>query len=250
MDINAYLQRIHYDGDRSPTVNILRELQRSHLRTVPFENLDIYYDNPIELDLRKFYQKVVIQQRGGFCYELNSLFNELLKTIGFETKIISASVWNELNGFTPDYAHLAIVVTIAGADYLTDVGFGSFTLFPLEINLKKKQQDELNFFCIRQLKDDWLQVECINDNKAIPVYKFQQVPKLLKHFTDMCAYQQYDPNSHLRKGRLITRPIPMGRITLSDQHLKITESGKEKIIPVNLDNSFEALLWEHFSIKM
>lgn len=250
MDINAYLQRIHYKGDLYPNVETLRELQRHHLRAVPFENLDIHIDKPIELDIQKFYQKVVVHKRGGFCYELNSLFNELLKALNFQTKIISACVWNESTGFSPDYAHLAILVRISDVEFLTDVGFGSFTLFPLEINLKESQQDESNFYRISKLESNWLQVNCMNNDKVVPVYKFQSKRKNLRSFTDMCAYQQYNPNSHFRKGRLITRPIPGGRITLSDQQLKFTGSGIEKNIPVSAKNPFEVLLWEHFHIRM
>ena len=40
--IDAYLERIGYDGPRDPTAETLRALHRAHVYAVPFENLDIH----------------------------------------------------------------------------------------------------------------------------------------------------------------------------------------------------------------
>ena len=58
MDLNQYLDRIHYIGDKTPTLEVLRALQYEHLLAIPFENLDIHYGIPIDLD--HLYQKIVI----------------------------------------------------------------------------------------------------------------------------------------------------------------------------------------------
>ena len=93
MNKNEYLRRIGIEEKEiEPTLENLKLLQRRHLLNVPFENLDIHWKRPILLDSDNFYEKVVNKKRGGFCYELNGLFNELLKEIGFQTKIISARV--------------------------------------------------------------------------------------------------------------------------------------------------------------
>ena len=55
---------------------------------VPFENLDI--QNKIKIDLDNLFDKIVIRNRGGFCYELNGLFYKLLKQIGFAVRMVSA----------------------------------------------------------------------------------------------------------------------------------------------------------------
>ncbi len=39
MNVDAYLERIGYDGPRAATGAVLRDLQRAHLFHVPFENL-------------------------------------------------------------------------------------------------------------------------------------------------------------------------------------------------------------------
>src|SRR5688500_13068678 len=111
MNVYAYLERVGLNRrDLSLNAASLSRLQRSHLLAVPFENLDIHWNQPISVDLGRFYKKIVEQKRGGFCYELNGLFNELLRSLGFTTRLISARVFNgKIHG--PEYDHAAIVVT-------------------------------------------------------------------------------------------------------------------------------------------
>ena len=71
----------------------LSRLQHRHLMSIPFENLDIHWGQRIVLDTEAFYDKIVTGGRGGFCYELNGLFNELLQQIGFTTRLVSAQVF-------------------------------------------------------------------------------------------------------------------------------------------------------------
>src|SRR5256885_12239222 len=101
MNIEAYLQRIGYQGSLVPNEQTLRALQLAHLYAVPFENLDIGLQRPIVLDLDLIFDKVVNQRRGGFCYELNGLFGELLKSLGFGVQMLSAGVYGGGGRFGP-----------------------------------------------------------------------------------------------------------------------------------------------------
>lgn len=127
----------------------LRTLQRAHLLAVPFENLDIHWKRPITIDTAKFYDKIVGENRGGFCYELNGAFNALLGSLGFNTRLISARVFNGTDR-GPEYDHAAIIVTIGGDEYLADVGFGAFTAEPLRFVLDDEQTDAAGVFVIRR----------------------------------------------------------------------------------------------------
>src|SRR5215207_11196611 len=110
MDIQAYLRRIHYRGDLTPTATTLRELHRAHLLAVPFENLDIHLGRPIVLDQDALFDKIVTRRRGGFCYELNGLFALLLRELGFEVTLLAAGVARADGGFGPEFDHLTLLV--------------------------------------------------------------------------------------------------------------------------------------------
>ena len=90
MNTKQYLERINYLDPVHPTPEVLTRLQVSHLMNVPFENLDIH--NSVKINLANLFDKIVTRRRGGFCYELNGLFYELLTEIGFTVKMVSARV--------------------------------------------------------------------------------------------------------------------------------------------------------------
>src|SRR5687768_13890149 len=147
--VNAYLERIGVGGvPIAADFSSLKLLQRNHLLAVPFENLDIHWKRPIELDTSRFYSKIVANKRGGFCYELNGLFNELLREFGFETRLVSGRVFNGTE-HGPEFDHAAIIVKIGSEEYLTDVGFGAFAALPLRLVLDTEQDDPNGKFVIR-----------------------------------------------------------------------------------------------------
>jgi len=126
MDIRTYLERIGYDKPVRLDVESLFGLHRTHLLTVPFENLDIHLGLPIQLSADALWNKIVIHRRGGFCYELNGMFAWLLKQIGFEVIYLNGRVYNSEGKRGQDFDHLALLVRIpsAGQFWLADVGFG------------------------------------------------------------------------------------------------------------------------------
>ena len=122
MNLDKYLSRIEVNPrEVRSDVETLRLLQRQHLLHVPFENLDIHWKRPIVLDTERLYKKIVVNGRGGFCYELNGLFNELLTSVGFHTHLVSGRVYNAERKLGPEFDHMAIVVLLNG-EYLADVG--------------------------------------------------------------------------------------------------------------------------------
>lgn len=133
MDVQAYLQRIHYpgsltpDADRSsidrPSIDLLRSIHRAHLFTVPFENLDIHLGRQIVCDEERILRKIVNEHRGGFCYELNGAFAALLRALGFRVTLLSARVAREGGGYGPEFDHLTLGVDL-DEPWLADVGFG------------------------------------------------------------------------------------------------------------------------------
>src|SRR5699024_5822101 len=81
---DAYLQRIHVRKRSETSLSLLKDLQEQHMLNVPFENLDVIHKIPIPLNVESYYQKVIEQKRGGFCYELNGRSEE--RRVGKESK--------------------------------------------------------------------------------------------------------------------------------------------------------------------
>lgn len=245
-----YLQRINYSGNLEPNLNTLKKLQRHHLLNVPFENLDIHSNVPIELSIEKILDKVVNQNRGGFCYELNGLFYELLKAIGFDVKMVSARVYDQDKGYGKEYDHLAVIVKIDSFEYLTDVGFGEFTFEPLKLRLGFIQKDERGDYEIDKYENGYLKVSKIENKRQTPEYIFKNKKRELKEFEEMCDYHQTSPNSHFKSKRLISLPTENGRITITGNNLKIKELDLTTEMPLKDEAEFEKELWNKFKVKI
>lgn len=248
MDKDAYLSRIGLLPDHLESNDeVLRLLQRSHLLTVPFENLDIHWKRPIVLDVAKFYQKIVDEKRGGFCYELNGLFNELLRSLGFKTRLISARVFNGTE-HGPEFDHAAIIVTIGDDEYLADVGFGEFSTEPLRFSLGAEQHDPAGVFLIRRFDDEYFEVAKRDGDGWKSEYIFKDVARELSEFTEMCNFQQYSPQSHFKKGKLCSILTESGRKTLTDSKLIVTSECAKSELAISSADLFYRNLWEQFKI--
>ncbi len=248
MNADAYFSRIGLgESELSLDSKSLRILQRSHLLAVPFENLDIYWKRPITIDTAKFYDKIVGERRGGFCYELNGLFNELLLSLGFKTRLISAHVFNgTVHG--PEFDHAAIFVTIGDDEYLADVGFGDFTAEPLRFVLDEDQQDDGGTFVIRRFENEYLEVAKRDSGEWKSQYIFKDISRNLSEFTEMCDFQQYSPESHFTKGKLCSLMTKDGRKTLTDKSFIQTLNGEKTEQPIDSDDKFAELLQQEFGI--
>ncbi|HVE56846.1 MAG TPA: arylamine N-acetyltransferase [Pyrinomonadaceae bacterium] len=251
MDTEKYLRRIGIESsDITANAESLRFLQKQHLLNVPFENLDIHWKRPILLDTAKFYQKIVEEKRGGFCYELNGLFCQFLNELGFPSKMVSARVADGKGGFSAEYDHMAILTRIDGTDFLVDVGFGDFTAEPLNFVSDIEQKDENGTFLIRKHTDEYFEVAKKDGDGWKSEYIFKAKPRDLAEFTEMCNFHQTSPESHFTRGKVCSLMLENGRKTLTDKKFIETRNGAKSETEVNSKVEFNALLAREFQIKM
>jgi N-hydroxyarylamine O-acetyltransferase len=250
MNEKSYLERI---GIKKTNVAVdlknLKLLQRQHLLTVPFENLDIHWKRPIILDGSRFYDKIIGEKRGGFCYELNGLFYQLLTKIGFQNKIISAKVSKGNGDFGAEYDHLAIITRIENDEYLVDVGFGNFTAEPLKFVLDVEQQDASGVFLIRKHDDKYFEVVKKDFDNWRSEYIFTPLKRDLAEFSEMCQFHQTSPESHFTRGKVCSLMTLEGRKTLTDEKFIETINRQKKEIAVHSVEQFNQILADEFSIK-
>jgi N-hydroxyarylamine O-acetyltransferase len=250
MNIEKYIARIGLENTGSVgDLASLKLLQRQHLLNVPFENLDIHWRRPIVMDTDAFYQKIVESNRGGFCYELNGSFNELLRETGFETRLLSARVAESDGGFSAEYDHMAILVLIGEMQYLADVGFGAFTAGPLQFVVDVEQEDETGVFVIKSHElDDFLVAKREGDIWRSE-YIFKPLGHDLSEFANRCEWHQTSPDSHFTKGKICSIMTLTGRKTLTDDRFIVTDGDARSETPVTSNEEFEAILLTEFGIS-
>jgi N-hydroxyarylamine O-acetyltransferase len=112
----------------------LQRIHLAHVGAIAFENLDVQWRRPVRLDLAHVCAKLVDSARGGYCFEQNTLFREVLRARGVTVVAREARVRSGATSLRAR-THMTLAVTIEGARYLCDVGFGAYTpLHPVPLD--------------------------------------------------------------------------------------------------------------------
>lgn len=248
-DVYRYLARIQYDEALSVSHSCLAALHRHHVFAVPFEATDIHFNRPILLGRNAVFDKVVTRQRGGFCYELNYLFAELLRALGFPVTMISASVYNEeVPG--PPFDHLAILVDME-SNYLVDVGFGDLFHEPLRLIPDAVQADGNKDFRIEQTSPSGylLLASLAGAGTFTPQYTFGTQARRIEDFHPQCAHKQRSPDSYFVRNFICTRPTEEGRKTIKNGIYTVLQGREKTERTISGEAELLALLASEFGLN-
>lgn len=253
MNIPAYLNRLHYTRPVKPDAEILRGLQIAHMMNIPFENLDIGLKRSIQLSEGALWEKLIVGNRGGFCYELNGLFAWLLKQIGFDVTYLNARVFNQTGELGIDFDHLALLVEIPGQStrWLTDVGFGDSFNEPLNFEDSSEQVQGLRAYRLEQTPEGYITWQKNYDASWERHYFFDLQPhKFPADYEAACLYHQTSPRSSFTRSSIISRATPEGRSSLEDGWLILTINGTREKRRVKDQEEYRVLLNEYFEVVL
>lgn len=250
MDIESYLARIQYTGPLTVNADTLAALHEAHLMAVPFENLSIHLDEPIVLEDEALFNKVVGRNRGGFCYELNGLFAALLRGLGFQVVMLSANVSRGAETYTPDHAHMALMVLLEER-WLVDVGFGDNFRRPLRIDSSAEQWEEGASYTIIPENGFYILRERKEGGEWMTQYRFTLKSHQYADYAARCLFYQSSPESHFRSGRVCSRLTPDGRITVREmKFIRSWVDGRREESTLEDEAAFRRVLQEEFSIDL
>jgi N-hydroxyarylamine O-acetyltransferase len=219
-DLDAYLHRIGFSGERQNTLDTLAAVQRGQAMSIAFENIDPWLRRPVALDSASVQRKLVQDGRGGFCFEHNLLLGQALRALGFSVMDLAARVrWNVPDDQPRPRTHMLLVVTIGVQRYLVDSGFGGHTLTaPLRMDRRSPQmtphgpvrlQHEGGLYTPQvQVQGEWR-----------PLYTFDLQPQRAADYAMACWYLCNHPASIFRTQLMAARPLPDGRLALRHRDL-------------------------------
>jgi len=248
--ITAYLRRIGFTGEPQLDFDTLHQLQRKHLQSVPYENIDIIRGEPISLEIDKIYNKIVTRNRGGYCFELNALFAWLLRELGFEVKDYFARfLINEPT--IPMRRHHVLGVSLGSERYLCDVGVG--LVIPRKpIKLADGIVSEQDGETFGLAKEDFLGyvVSDMKDGEWRQMYCFTEEEQIKPDFEVTSYWCEHHPNSIFNKADMVHIFTPTGRKSVAGREVRLFNADGVVVFNPSTDEEYHALLLEHFGIKI
>ncbi len=247
MDVDAYLNRIGATH-RGTSLESLEHLQRAHLTAVPFENLDVFHRRGVQTSPEWSIAKIVDRRRGGWCYELNGAFAELLQALGFEVTLLACHVLFDGEP-TEEPDHLALLVE-TGGPHLVDVGFGNSFIRPLPLLPGVALDGGSATYSFEESDGNWTLREHASGGDAVPQYRFKVAPADHTDFEVASQRLQTVPGLHWTAAPFCTRLLEGGpdRVTLLSDRIRWRRGNRIIEEPVAAE-SWAATLHEWFGLS-
>jgi N-hydroxyarylamine O-acetyltransferase len=234
---------------RFPDAESLRTLHAAHVATIPFENLDVFMERRINLDIGSLQDKLVRRRRGGYCFEHNLLFAAVLEEFGYDIMRLAGRVNPDKGG---PRTHLLVLARADGRWWLADAGFGGELLAPIPLAEVSVRQGGWTYQLIRK-NDRWRLRARLLDGWTT-LYEFATEPvepvdcEVNNHYTSthprspfvgqIVAFRSSPYRRERLKGSVVTTTFPdrpSHSHTLSPQQILTTLSG---VFGIELNRQF------------
>jgi len=180
----------------------------------------------VSLAVEDLQRKLVIERRGGYCFEQNLLLAAALQELGAEVDMFLARVrLGAPAGVTRPRSHLVLRVRAEGLDWHADVGFGAGSLLePLPFGPGAEHEQSGWRFRVVQ-EDPELVLQTVKEDEWVDVYGFAAQPVPFVDLETSNWFVSTHPRSPFVAGlRVSTQADDGARTLLSDWNgLSLTE---------------------------
>jgi N-hydroxyarylamine O-acetyltransferase len=251
---SKYLERMAFSGTIDHTQETLSKLIYAHHTSVPFENYDICeMGRPISLDISKLYEKIVLNRRGGYCFELNGIFASLLISLGFKVWPVLAMVCRATFGEQPmPPTHRINLVCLEGRKMFTDVGFGGpmpAGALVLEENTRQEVMGSVYHFEKRP-NQRWTLFRETSDKTIQPLINFAEMPAEPVDFVTPNFYTSTHPDAFFVKNRMANIRFNNGFAAINNGQFQLVLGSDDTTSPIESKEQELALLEEYFGIHL
>lgn len=247
MDCASYLRRIGFAGVLQLNLATLCRLHRGHLQHIAYENLDVQLGRRTGLKPEDAFAKLVDNERGGWCYEMNGLFRWVLEAIGFRVVPMTGAVLRGQRGPSAIGNHLVLCVEL-DEPYLADVGLGDGPIEPLPLKEGSYQQ-EWRTFRLERLADGWWRFHNA-ENAFAPSFDFQHRPADWDMLQQKCDWLQTSPDSRFVQNAICLRHYPNSIVAMVGRVLKTIDRDGITDQLVNSSGEYNEKLVATFGIRL
>ncbi|MCW8127220.1 arylamine N-acetyltransferase family protein [Microbulbifer halophilus] len=220
IDLDAYLRRIGFAGKPAADLETLEKVVGLHSRAIPFENLNPFLGLPVEIDLPSVERKLVEEERGGYCFEQNTLLQGALTQLDIPHVALAARIlWQQPEHAYPAQSHMLLRADIKGIPYLVDVGVGGQTpTVPLRMDMEMPQHTSYGSYRIERRSDDFL-LQMKARDKWWPIYSFDLRQPATEDYEIFNWYWAAHPKSPFINELTVARVTGSGRLSLLNNRL-------------------------------
>lgn len=169
--VKNYLQILDLH-DRKLDFQFLNDIVARHVETFAFSSVSCQLGYDLPLDFAALYQRIVIDRRGGYCFEQNGLLFNVLEELGFSPKLLLGRVIHNKD-IHPGLTHRITIVEFEDQQYVLDVGFG-FLGPRIPIPMSGVESNDGNKkFRIAELRSGEYHMQVFKDGVFYSLYRFE-----------------------------------------------------------------------------
>ncbi len=217
-----FFERIGISPDTKIEKNdeFLRLVQYNSVLNIAYENLDILDKKPLSLDAQSLFEKIVLNKRGGYCFEVNALLSWFFKENGFEvTDYFARFLRGEKE--IPMRRHRILTVKCDDGVYFCDIGIGQIApRYPVKLEegivqeqfgeSYKFEKDERGYVLYDLYKGTWREFISFTEDIAYEI-----------DFVQPSFYCEAHPDSVFNKAPMLAIKTPEGRKTIDGRTYKV-----------------------------
>jgi N-hydroxyarylamine O-acetyltransferase len=249
LNLDAYLARIRWTAPVRPDLETLAGLISAHIATIPFENFNVLLGRPIRIDLASLQDKLVVQQRGGYCFEHATLFAAVLTAIGFSPTTHASRVTVFKPFGQQPRTHMFLTVTLNGETYAVDPGFGPFGCpAPIPFNGSMAPAAKPTHRLVRD-GDLWV-LQAQRDGAFVNAWVSDMAVEHASDFEMANHFVCSHPSSVFTTSIMASAVTPTGRVSIKDRN--VTRIGPDGASTEELPDraALRALLAEHYGFDL
>lgn len=250
VSIERYFERIRYGGSATPDEAVLAALHLAHAQAIPFENLDIHLGKAIGSDVSGLFTKMVLNRRGGYCFEQNGLFGAMLERLGFRTRHALGRVTFGAQVPRPR-GHLLNLVEIGSRRWIADVGFGGYGLLePVPFEPGREHRAGGETYRIVNAAGAGFELEMKGMEGWKSLYWFDETPCYAADVDVMNFYHSHSPASFFHQNRVVALAGRDRRVMLTNDELKVVRGGTAETRLIADEDAYCRVLAEEFGIEL
>lgn len=232
------------------TVSYIKELHSGHLATYPFSSLGVLLNEDLSLESQALFSRVIANKRGGYCFEHNKIFFEILRSLGFQCEIVLARVLHNRKIDVPR-THRITKVVLPESTYIVDVGFGPLCpREPLDLEQEKSQDQGDAVYRIIQPDEGRYLLQIEETDGWFTLYSFDN-----GHYTEadcLCGhhYSSTYPEAVFVNNLLVSLKKYDDVRVVKNGEFHRTGGGKNAVKEISSKDDLKLILTEEFGIKL